>query len=53
MPTISMFFGIIIYMYYFDNREHAKPHIHAIYAEYEAIISRVPRKSCSAPGLLR
>lgn len=34
-----MFFGIIIYMYYFDTREHAKPHIHANYAEYEAIIS--------------
>ncbi len=39
MPTISMFFGIIIYMYYFDNKEHAKPHIHANYAEYDAVIS--------------
>lgn len=26
-------------MYYFDDREHAKPHIHANYAEYDAIIS--------------
>ncbi len=39
MPTISMFFGIIIYMYYFDNKEHQAPHIHANYAEYDAVIS--------------
>jgi hypothetical protein len=39
MPTISMFFGIIVYMYYFDNKEHSKPHIHANFAEYDAIIS--------------
>ena len=36
MPTVSQFFGIIIRMY-FD--EHAPPHFHAIYAEYEAAIS--------------
>ena len=29
MPTISLFYGIIIYMYYFDNKEHKMPHIHA------------------------
>jgi hypothetical protein len=39
MPTISMFYGIIIYMYYFDNKEHKAPHIHANYAEYDAVIS--------------
>lgn len=39
MPTISMFFGIIIYMYYFDNKEHQTPHIHANYAEYDAVFS--------------
>ncbi len=39
MPTISMFYGIIIYMYYFDNKEHHAPHIHANYAEYDAVIS--------------
>ena len=34
-------------MYYFDNREHAKPHIHAIYAEYEAILEKVvPHPDC-------
>ncbi|MFM8333780.1 MAG: DUF4160 domain-containing protein [Candidatus Methylumidiphilus sp.] len=31
MPTISMFYGIIIYMYFFDNERHSLPHIHARY----------------------
>lgn len=35
MPTISEFFGILILMYYND---HAPPHFHAKYAEYEALI---------------
>ena len=39
MPVISMFYGIIILMFYFDNRKHHRPHIHAQYAEHEAIIS--------------
>jgi hypothetical protein len=38
MPTISMFYGIIIYMYYSDNKQHNIPHIHAEYNEYAAII---------------
>lgn len=36
MPTISMFFGILIRMYY-DN--HNPPHFHAIYGKYEAQIT--------------
>ena len=39
MPTISMFYGIIIYMYFFDNKKHNKPHIHAEYAEHKAVFS--------------
>lgn len=35
MPTISTFFGILIQMFW---REHAPPHFHAIYAEFEAEI---------------
>ena len=35
MPTISQFFGIIIRMFW---REHAPPHFHALYGEYEALI---------------
>lgn len=36
MPTISVFFGIIIRMYYDD---HAPSHFHAYYGEYSAQIS--------------
>jgi len=39
MPVISMFYGIIVLMYYFDNRKHHLPHIHAQYGEEEAVIS--------------
>ena len=36
MPAISRFFGIVIAMYYND---HAPPHFHARYGEYEATFS--------------
>ena len=32
MPELSRFLGIVIYMYY---REHAPPHFHAEYGEFE------------------
>ena len=35
MPTISVFYGIIIQMFW---DEHAPPHFHARYAESEALI---------------
>jgi hypothetical protein len=35
MPTISRFYGILIQMYFAD---HAPPHFHALYAEFEALI---------------
>jgi hypothetical protein len=35
MPTLSIFFGIVIRMYYDD---HPPPHFHAIYREHEAKI---------------
>jgi hypothetical protein len=35
MPRISEFYGIAIYMYYSD---HAPPHFHAIYGQFEAEI---------------
>jgi hypothetical protein len=35
MPTISQFFGIVIQMFW---REHAPPHFHAMYGEFEAEI---------------
>ena len=37
MPVISSFYGLIIYMYYLDNKQHKFPHIHVKYQEYEAI----------------
>ena len=39
MPTISMFYGLIIRMYYFDNQQHNKPHIHVHFQECSAVIS--------------
>ncbi len=37
MPTISMFYGIIIRMY-FAPGEHNPPHFHAYYNEYRASV---------------
>ena len=28
MPVISMFYGMVIMMFYMDNKEHKLPHIH-------------------------
>jgi hypothetical protein len=39
MAIISMFYGIIISMYYLDNKQHKLPHIHVKYQDEEAIIS--------------
>lgn len=39
MPTISMFYGIVIYLYFFDNEKHHIPHIHAKYQSDEAVFS--------------
>jgi hypothetical protein len=35
MPTISTFYGILIRMFFSD---HAPPHFHARYAEFEATV---------------
>lgn len=37
MPVISMFYGLIISMYYLDTKAHNLPHIHVKYGEMEAI----------------
>ena len=37
MPTISMFYGIIIRMYYFDDQQHHAPHIHVHYQNFKAV----------------
>ncbi len=38
MPAISTFYGIIIYMYFMDNKQHKLPHIHVKYQEHEVIV---------------
>lgn len=37
MPVISMFYGLIVAMYYLDTKQHKLPHIHVKYGEKEAI----------------
>ena len=39
MPTISMFYGIIIRMYNEKGGQHNKPHIHAEYQGEELVIA--------------
>jgi hypothetical protein len=39
MPVISMFYGIVVLMYFFDDKRHKMPHIHAQYGEEEAVVS--------------
>ncbi len=38
MPTISMLYGIIVRMYYFDNQQPSTPHIHVHYQNDSAVI---------------
>ena len=38
MPIISMFYGIIIKIFFFDNKQHKTPHIHAEYQDENAAI---------------
>lgn len=37
MPTLAMFFGIIVRMYY-SPKEHNPPHIHVYYQDFKCII---------------
>jgi len=39
MPIISAFFGIVIRMFFYDNKQHHVPHIHAEYQNDVAIYS--------------
>ena len=39
MPAISMFYGIIVYLYFYDNERHHLPHIHVRYQGMKASIS--------------
>ena len=39
MPTISMFYGILIRMFFYDTDKHNVPHIHAEYQSRVAVYS--------------
>jgi hypothetical protein len=36
MPTISIFFGFVVQMYW---RDHPPPHVHVLYQGFEALIA--------------
>lgn len=38
MPVISMFYGIIVSLYFQDSRRHHRPHIHVRYQDDEAVL---------------
>jgi hypothetical protein len=39
MAILSMFYGLIISMFYGDNKQHKRPHIHVKYQGDEAVFS--------------
>lgn len=39
MPVISMFYGVVILMYYSDDKRHKRPHIHVRYQGQEAVVA--------------
>ena len=39
MPRISEFYGIFVYMYFQDTRQHHTPHVHVRHGEYKASFS--------------
>lgn len=39
MPVVSQFYGIVITMYFDENTKHNLPHLHAEYAEYDAVFN--------------
>jgi len=41
MPTLSMFFGILIKMNWQDTGQHNAPHFHAYYGGFEASFSLI------------
>ena len=39
MPTLSLFYGILIKMNWKDTGQHNTPHFHAFYGEHEAVFA--------------
>jgi len=39
MPVVSMFYGIVVSMYFRDDKQHHSPHMHAKYQNHEAVVA--------------
>lgn len=39
MPILSMFYGIVIRMYFYDDKQHHVSHLHAEYTGKRAVFS--------------
>lgn len=39
MPIPAMFYGIVVRMYFFDDKRHYDPHVHAEYSGDEAVFA--------------
>lgn len=39
MPILSMFYGVVVMMFFEDDKRHKKPHVHVEYQDHEAVIS--------------
>ena len=50
MPTISMFYGVIVNMYALDTDRHHHPHVHARYNEHKVVL-RIPDGEVLGGGL--
>lgn len=50
MPTISMFYGIIVRMLFMDTKQHHLPHLHVEYQGQKAVIC-IPEGNLLEGGL--
>jgi hypothetical protein len=39
MPIISVFYGIFVYIFSYDNKQHHRPHIHIKCGDFTAVIA--------------
>ncbi|MBI1919982.1 MAG: DUF4160 domain-containing protein [Geobacter sp.] len=56
MPIISMFYGIIVRIYFYDDKQHHVPHIHAEFSGELAVFSIIDGETLSGklpPGKAR
>lgn len=61
MPTISMFYGLIVRMLFMDTQQHHLPHLHVEYQGNEVVVSipdgeviegeLPPQETAHAPGM--